>query len=448
MSIVEVAAWLIQDPTSPRKKVYGAAAWVDPATGEAMLFTAHGTQSQLTAATLVVMDEHDLNKKQYGPVSHDPAQVADRFIGRRADKSHYGTVLGGPAVVEVDESELANPHNSKAIAKFLRDHVYQLAATGSVAGVVRDALYGALGAAPAAAPAPTVPTSRPPLAPSSAVAPIDMPDGSQYFPRMVGGVTDVELLRCARTTLRAHIGLYGSTGTGKSTLPVAAFGADNVVYSKMHGDSKVADLLGKFVPAAPGDQSASGFVFRPGPLYIAMREGKVFVADEINRAPSETVAVLLGATDASRTVVLDDLPGQTLTAADGFMVVATWNEHGVGTAPLDEAILRRLAVKVEVTNDYDAAARRGVGPTLLKVARNLATMRASAIANDELPTWVIPVATLLECQAVADAGLGDEIVVGTLAAACPEEYRTDEVLSAIETVFNVRPAPLSLGSAA
>ena len=446
MSIVEVAAWLVQDRTSPRKKVYGAAAWVDPATGEAMLFTAHGTQSQLTAATLVVMDEHDPNKKMYGPVSHDPAQVAKRFEGRRDEKRHYGDVLGGPAVVEVDESALADPRNSKAIAKFLRDHIYRVAATGSISDVAHAALYGAVGAAPAATP--SVPASRPTLAPSSAVAPIDMPDGSQYFPRMVGGVTDVELLRCARTTLRAHIGLYGSTGTGKSTLPVAAFGADNVIYSKMHGDSKVADLLGKFVPAAPGDQSASGFVFRPGPLYIAMREGKVFVADEINRAPSETVAVLLGATDASRTVVLDDLPGQTLTAADGFMVVATWNEHGVGTAPLDEAILRRLAVKVEVTNDYDAAARRGVGSTLLKVARNLATMRASAIANDELPTWVIPVATLLECQAMADAGLGDEIVVGTLAAACPEEYRTDEVLSAIETVFNVRPAPLSLGSAA
>ena len=53
-------------------------------------------------------------------------------------------------------------------------------------------------------------------------------NGDTYYPRTVGGTTDVKLLRTLRS-LKLGIGLKGEPGAGKTTLPEAAFGADSLV---------------------------------------------------------------------------------------------------------------------------------------------------------------------------------------------------------------------------
>ena len=449
MAKITVAAFLIQ-AASARSKVYGSAVWIDPTTGNACMYSAYGPETRLHNGTLTALNDMKANRKRSAtPTSARGA--AQSFADRYDEKAHasrydaarpdYSVILGGPTTVEVDEAVLADPE--QGFKTFFRDHIAGSASTGSLSDVAAIAL-GAGASAPTVTPSAS--SARKPSAPRSSTAGIALADGGTYYPRMIGSMLDVDVLRAARA-MRVSVALIGQSGTGKTTLPEAAFGADNVLVHQFHGESRVTDVIGGFVPAEADDNAPSGYVFRKGSLIRAMEEGLVWVGDEISRAPSEVVSILLAAMDFRRTVTVDALPGHTVTAADGFMVCGTWNPDGVNVKPIDPALVRRFGLPIEVRNDYDAVARRGVGTQLIKVATNLTTKNSERLANGEFGVWAPSAALLLDLQKMHDAGLGDEIVTGALMGHAPDEDH-DTVAEVITRVYGFVPSPLTLGMSA
>lgn len=450
MRTVDVAYWLLQAP-SKQNKVYCAAAWKDPSTGKPRLYTAYGAQGRLDNETLTVTWEQSPDRRKLPPVPETVSGVVAAFCEKYDVKRHatrqpnakstavdYSTVLAGPLVVNVPAVEVDDPTN--LMKTFYRRHAVKVDPSAwmpTPEGAARFALLNQ----PAFAPRP--PAARPTAA-ASVPAGIPMPDGTTYYPRSLGGMLDVDVLRQVRSA-RGHIGLFGATGSGKSTLPVAAFGAEAITH-QLNGDTRVSDLVGKWVPAGPAETSDSGYVWRDGLLTTAMKRGVPYVPEEITRASAEVIAVLLSATDFHRTVHIDDKPGESVTAADGFTVVATWNPDGIGVNALDSALLRRFILKIEVPNDYDVAARRGVNADLVKIGKNLATKNTQSLRNGGFGNWVPPVATLLDVQALYDSGMGQEIALGALVADVPEDD-IDVVYEVVRNVLGVEPVALTLGIA-
>lgn len=293
----------------------------------------------------------------------------------------------------------------------------------------------ALAAIPEPKPVQPSPTSTPATS-DVALEPVSLPDGRAYRPRPVGDTTDVQLLRQARGSLFTRI--VGVSGNGKTMLAEAAFG-DDLIVVEGHGDLSVDDLVGKWIPREDGP----GYRFAYGPLAEAMRRGKVLLIDDLTRAPSDTVNVLMGPADDRRMLVIDALPDEpVLHAADGFHIVVTYNQTGVGVRPLDAAILRRFPLQLEATTDYGLVADLGVDARLVRVGRLLAARAAAAGQAGRRSGWAPQTDHLLKSQTALDMGLGVQVAASMLLAACPEPQHQPEVLDVLVEVFGPAVGPL------
>lgn len=261
------------------------------------------------------------------------------------------------------------------------------------------------------------------------LSPVTLPDGRIYRPRPVAGTTDVQLLRQARGSLFTRI--VGVSGNGKTMLAEAAFG-DDLIVVEGHGALAVDDLVGKWIPREDGP----GYRFSYGPLAEAMRQGKVLLIDDLTRAPSDTINVLMGPADDRRMLVIDALPDEpVLQAADGFHIVATYNETGEGVRPVDAAILRRFPLQLEATVDYGLVADLGVDARLVRVGRLLAERSAAAVQAGRRPGWAPQTDHLLKAQKALDMGMGEQVAASMLLAACPAPQHRPEVLDVLAEVF-------------
>lgn len=290
-------------------------------------------------------------------------------------------------------------------------------------------------AAPGLEPVRSSPTS-PPVIADSARESVPLPDGRVYRPRPVGDTTDVQLLRQARGSLFTRI--VGASGNGKTMLAEAAFGEDLIVVEG-HGDLAVDDLVGKWIPREDGP----GYRFAYGPLAEAMRHGKVLLIDDLTRAPSDTINVLMGPADDRRLLVIDALPDEpVLHAADEFHIVVTYNQTGVGVRPLDAAILRRFPLQLEATTDYGLVAELGVDSRLVRVGRLLAARAEAAGQTGRRAGWAPQTDHLLKAQTALDMGMGVQVAASMLLAACPEPQHQPEVLDVLIEVFGPTVGPL------
>jgi len=123
-----------------------------------------------------------------------------------------------------------------------------------------------------------------------------------------------------------HVKLHGIPGVGK-TLAFDAFGhvaGLNFVKKQFVPDMYPADLIGRI------DRSGLEYVFRPGRIRprTVERPTNIFLADEVNRAPSGVFAAVLQAMQEFEMEVDED--GTTVPLSPVFMVCATMN-------PFDEA---------------------------------------------------------------------------------------------------------------
>lgn len=270
---------------------------------------------------------------------------------------------------------------------------------------------------------------------------IELRNGERYMPRELFGRRDVDVLREIRG--RHHVRLVGPPGGGKTTLPQAAFG-DELITVQGVKSLTAASLLGQFLPTDPG--SGAAWTWSDGPLTVAMREGKVLLIDEINRAGDEVEAAILSATDSRAEIVIADRPDlDPIQAADGFMVIITYNDHDHGTRPLSAALRRRMPVELRVDSDYAIAAKQGVDDKLILVANNLrSAATAFAATHNTTPRWYPQTPDLVAANAML-ASFGVEAAAGVFTASCPDSTMHDQIRDVFTSVFGLEVEETSLG---
>lgn len=114
--------------------------------------------------------------------------------------------------------------------------------------------------------------------------------------------------------------LKGPTGCGKSRFVEAmAASLDRpLVTVACHEDTSATDLLGRFLV------KGADTVWQDGPLTRAVRQGAILYLDEVAEARQDVVVVIHPLTDHRRTLYVDKVD-EVIQAAEGFMLVASYN---------------------------------------------------------------------------------------------------------------------------
>lgn len=156
--------------------------------------------------------------------------------------------------------------------------------------------------------------------------------------------------------------LEGPPGTSKSTMLRAITEHWGVPFVLVEGNAELtpARLVGHHNPARVLQEDYSPDNFVPGPLVEAMRTGGFLYIEELNRAPEDTLNVLLGAM-AERAVAVPRVG--TMRAEQTFRVLASMNPFdNVGTARISDSVYdrwNRLAVGYQSdVEESDIVARR------------------------------------------------------------------------------------------
>ena len=286
---------------------------------------------------------------------------------------------------------------------------------------------------PAASPAPPVgpPASPAPKAPAPPAkpGPVTRPGGQVYRPRVLAGMADVEALRTLRAEGVPSL-LAGPPGTGKTSLVEAAF--PDLITIAGDGDTTVGDFVGEYTQKPDGT-----YEFIYGPLIRAMQEGRVLFIDDATLISPAVLAVCYPAMDGRREVIVKAHKGETITAADGFYVVAGHNP-GVHGAVLTEALSSRFTFQFDVATDYDLARSLGIDSRAITAARNLATRQANGETG-----WAPQLRELLAFAKITKI-FGLDTALANLAGVAPAEDR-DVVADTLAKTFGKTVTPLSLG---
>ena len=307
-------------------------------------------------------------------------------------------------------------------------------ATAAAAAAITPKAPSPPKAAPAAPPAAPKPAASPapPAAPKSAGAPastVTRPGGQVYRPRVLAGMADVEALRTLRAEGVPSL-LAGPPGTGKTSLVEAAF--PDLITVAGDGDTTVGDFVGEYTQKPDGT-----YEFIYGPLIRAMQEGRVLFIDDATLISSAVLAVCYPAMDGRREVTVKAHKGETVTAADGFYVVAGHNP-GVHGAVLTEALSSRFTFQFDVATDYDLARSLGIDSRAITAARNLATRQANGETG-----WAPQLRELLAFAKISRI-FGLDTALANLAGVAPAEDR-NVVAATLAKTFGKTVAPLSLG---
>jgi hypothetical protein len=145
--------------------------------------------------------------------------------------------------------------------------------------------------------------------------------------------------------------LLGGSGLGKSML--AKHLADKVgggfVSINAHEGMRLEPIVGTWRPQ-PLDQGVT-VEWEDGALTSAVRDGGVFLFEEISRAPQELLSRLFGLLDSdNRSWSLIERGGDAVTVNADYWFIATGNPVGKGyaTRKLDTALLNRFAAIYEI----------------------------------------------------------------------------------------------------
>jgi nitric oxide reductase NorQ protein len=357
------------------------------------------------------------------PGSHTPGHIASA-LGRSAGA--VGNALD--ALVERGQAERVSlaPRRYRATATTID------AARPNPAG--RTPPAGARGAATTettAMPTPRPSSSTTSSSSGSGLGPggVRRPNGQTYHPRLLAELPDVAALRKLRAA-GIPVLLYGPPGTGKTSLVEAAF--PDLITVAGDGDTAVADFVGEYTQNPDGT-----YEFIYGPLVTAMTEGRALLIDDATLISPKVLAVVYPTMDGRRQITVKAHKGETITAADGFYVIAGHNP-GVHGAVLTEALASRFAAQIRVTSDYDLARTLKIDRHAITVARNLARRHESGEIG-----WAPQLRELIAFQKIA-AVLGTDAAVANLVGIAPDEDR-DVVAEVISSVYGRTITPLSLG---
>jgi MoxR-like ATPase len=168
-----------------------------------------------------------------------------------------------------------------------------------------------------------------------------------------------------------------------------------------------------------------------------MTEGRCLFIDDATLISPKVLAVVYPAMDGRRQITVKAHRGETITATQGFYVVAGHNP-GVHGAVLTEALASRFAAQIQVSTDYDLATTLKIDPRAIRIARNLARRRASGEIG-----WAPQLRELIAFQKMTKV-LGPDAAVANLLGIAPEEDR-DMVAEVISSVYGRAVSPLALG---
>ncbi|ROS32148.1 AAA family ATPase [Amycolatopsis thermoflava] len=181
--------------------------------------------------------------------------------------------------------------------------------------------------------------------------------------------------------------LEGPPGTSKSTVLRAISQHWGVPFVLVEGNAELtpARLVGHHNPARVLTEDYSPDNFVPGPLVQAMTTGGFLYIEELNRAPEDTLNVLLGAM-AERAVTIPRVG--TMRAEATFRVLASMNPFdNVGTARISDSVYdrwNRLVVGYQdEAEERDIVARRTGNDDERLTADGVALTRATR-AHPEL----------------------------------------------------------------
>ncbi|MGO4754131.1 AAA family ATPase, partial [Streptomyces sp. 2MCAF27] len=250
-----------------------------------------------------------------------------------------------------------------------------------------------------------------------------------YHPRALAKLPDVEALRRLREA-SVPVLLYGPPGTGKTSLIEAAF--PDLMTVAGDGDTTVGDLVGEYTQDERG-----GYRFVYGPLVTAMQEGRALLLDDATLISPKVLAALYPAMDGRRQIQVKAHKGETVTAADGFYVIAGHNP-GVHGAILTEALASRFSVQIQVGSDYDLAAALKINTTAVRIARHLATSQQAGEVG-----WAPQLRELIAFQKIADV-LGADAAFANLVGIAPLEDR-DTVTEIVTKALGRPITALALG---
>jgi nitric oxide reductase NorQ protein len=264
---------------------------------------------------------------------------------------------------------------------------------------------------------------------STRPGPVTRPNGQPYYPRRLGKGWDVQELQRLREQ-QVPVLLYGPPGTGKTAMVEAAF--PDLLTVAGTGDTVVDDFVGTYKPLPGG-----GYEFVHGPLVTAMREGRVLLIDDATLIPPRVLAVAYPAMDGRGVITIPAHGNEQVNAAAGFYIVAGHNP-GVHGAVLTDALASRFTVHLEVTTDWDLAARLGAPRNAINAAIELNNL----VTAGRL-TWAPQLRELIGFVNVRRT-LGLAAAIGNLAGRAPEDDRPD-VTSVLAKHFGTPVTPLTVG---
>ncbi len=201
---------------------------------------------------------------------------------------------------------------------------------------------------------------------------------------LVGRSRDTEVVAAALAAGRSVL-LEGPPGTGKTTLLRSLAAGAGVPLMLVEGNAELspARLVGHHDPSRVLGEGYRPENFVPGPLVDAMTAGGLLYVEELNRAPEETINVLLGVLSERRMQV--PRFGEVVAAAT-FRLVAAMNPFdAIGTGRVTPALYdRSCRVGVSYQDEADEVAivgRLTAGPDAL-VARAVRAVRLSRAHPD------------------------------------------------------------------
>lgn len=195
--------------------------------------------------------------------------------------------------------------------------------------------------------------------------------------------------------------LKGPTGCGKSRL--VEYMADRLgkrLYTiACHEETTAMDLIGRYL--VKGGET----IWLDGPVTRAVREGAMVYIDEVAEARPDTIVALHSLTDHRRSLFLERT-GEELKAADGFMLVASYNPgyQGMGRELKPSTKQRFIALQFHYPREeveteiiiHESGVEDAIARKLVKLASRIRNLKELGMLETVSTRLLVHAASLIK----------------------------------------------------